>query len=221
MPITDFQELVKAHVPADKQAALLQEVEQTFDKAGAAAKIQEANADLVRKRDELEKDAKRVKELEGTLTAAKTEKEQLEARLKSAQEGKVDLAEVNALREELKTVKDSIAKSETEKLQALKEKAESDLRNAVLGAAVKAKNPGQVFTLMKAEGRVGFKEDGKTPFFVKLNAEGQPVALKVEDAVEAFLAENEHLRAASGTKGSGTKPNQTPSGAAFNARDHL
>lgn len=217
MPIADFQELVKAHVPADKQAGLLEEVGQVFDKAGAAIKIQEANTQLVEDRKTLETTVKTLTAERATLD---TDKKTLEGRLKSALEGKVDLAEVNAIREELKTVKEGIAKSDAEKQAALKSQAETELMNTVLGAATTAKNPDQVFILMKAKGLVGFKEDGK-PFFVKFNAEGQPVALKPVEAVEAFLAENEHLRAASGTKGSGTKPNQTQSGAAFNARDHL
>lgn len=218
MPVTDFQELVKAHIPAEKQGELLKEVEQVFDKASAAEKIQTANKDLTTQREALEKEVQAAKATQATF---ETTKKDLETRLEAAMKGKIDLAEVNAIKEELKSVKTEWEKAKADTAQAVKDKAETDLKNAVLGAAATAKNPGQVFTLMKAEGRVGFKEDGKTPIFLKFNDKGEPIALKAEDAVEAFLVENEHLRAASGTRGSGHQQKQTPAGEAFNARDFL
>lgn len=202
MPLKDFQELAK-----DKPE-LLKEVEQVFEKAEAAAKIQTANQDISRERDDLK----------AKLATAGTEKAALEGTKKDletklvealkATPGKPDEAVVNGLKEQLKTLADKVESSEKAAAKAVKDKQAMDLKNSILAASGEALNANQVFTLMTAEGLAGIKEDG-TAFYHKLNAEGQPVALKPEEAVAAYLSSNLHLKKSSGNGGSGGNPNPT------------
>lgn len=201
MPLADIQALIKAHA-ADKPD-LLKEVEQAFDQAGALEKVKQANADLSRQREDLEK---QVREAKATGTSLEAAKKDLEAKLAAAQNGiKPDEAVINGFKEEITKLTQRLNDADAEKATALQKQQGTELQNAVLTAAGKAINPKQVFALMQTEGLVGIK-DG-SPFFHKLNEQGAPVALKPEEAVESFLKANPHLEKSSGTAGSGGNPN--------------
>jgi predicted RNase H-like nuclease (RuvC/YqgF family) len=201
MPLADIQALIRTHAP-DKPD-LLKEVEQVFDQAGALQKVKDANADLTRQREDLEK---QVREAKAALPALETQKKDLEARLAEVQKGiKPDEAVVNGFKEEISKLTKRLNDADAEKATALQKQQSTELQNSVISAAGKAINPKQVFALMQTEGLVGIK-DGSA-FFHKLNEQGQPVALKPEEAVESFLKQNPHLEKASGTAGSGGNPN--------------
>lgn len=194
MPIQDIRELVK-----DKPE-LLKELDQVIDLAGASQKLKDANADLVKQRETFEKNERELK------ASFENTKKDLETKLADALKGgKTDDAVVNGLKEQLKQLAEKVETSEKLAAKAAKDKQAMELKSSIISAAGDAISAEKVFTLMTSEGLVGVKEDG-TPFYHKLNAEGQPVALKPEEAVSAYLAANEFLKKPSGTLGTGGNP---------------
>lgn len=199
MPLKDFQELLK------EKPELLKEVEQVFEKAEAVAKVQTANQEISRERDDLRTKLASA----GTEKAAiESAKKDLETKLAEAQKGTPDQAVLNGLNEKIAALTKVVEDEKAEKAKAVQEKRESDLQGSLISAAGKAINPKQVVALMKAEGLAGLSEKGE-PFFIKRNAEGQPVALKAEEAVDSFLTSNAHLMKSSGNGGSGGNANPT------------
>lgn len=204
MPIADFQTLVKAHIPAEQQAALLKEVEQVFDTAGATEKVKQANADLTKQREEWEKREKDLKAKEATYTALETEKKALEAKVAELQKAGPDQAVLNGLNEKIADLTKRLNDKDEEAKKSAQERLAADLKSAVVSAAGDANDPAKVFILMQAEGLAGIKDD--KPFFYKLNEKKEPVALEPQEAVKAYLDGNPYLKKSSGTGGSGTQP---------------
>jgi len=197
MPIKDFQELLK------EKPELLKEVEQVFEKAEAAAKIQTANQDLSRERDEL----KAKLGAAGTEKAAlESVKKDLETKLAEAQKGTPDQAVLNGLNDKIAALTKVVEDEKADKQKVIQEKRAADLKSAVVSAAGKAINPNQVVTLMQAEGLVGINEKGEH-FYHKRNDKGEPIAQTPEEAVEAYLSSNAHLVKSSGNGGSGGNVN--------------
>lgn len=198
MPLQDFRELVK-----DKPE-LLKEVEQVFGKAEAAEKIQSANTDISRERDDL-------KAKVGTLTTEKASlegvKKDLELKLAEAGKGaKPDEAVLNGLKEQIANLQKTQTEAAEREAKAIQDKRAMELKSSIISAAGKAVNPNQVFALMQAEGLVGITDKGES-FFHKRNEKGEPIALKAEEAVEAYLSSNAHLVKSSGNGGSGGNTN--------------
>lgn len=197
MPLKDFQELVK-----DKPE-LLKEVEQVFDKAEAAAKIQQANQDISRERDDLKGKLATLTTEKSTLEGAKKD---LETKLAEAQKGTPDQAVLNGLKDQIATLQKAVDDEKADKAKAVQEQRATALKSAIVSAATNAINPNQVFALMQAEGLVGINDKGEA-FYHKRNDKGEPIALKPEEAVSAFLTSNKHLEKSSGNGGSGGNPN--------------
>jgi DNA repair exonuclease SbcCD ATPase subunit len=198
MSLKEIQELVK-----DKPE-LLKELEQVFERAEASTKIQDANKDLVREREELK--AKLVKAADEK-TGLETAKKDLEGKLSEAGKGaKPDEAVINGLNDKiakLEKAQQDLVDRETKAIQA---KRETELKNAVLSAAGNAVDPNKVFVLMQAEKLIGIDDKGEA-FFHKRGDKGEPIAQKPEEAVAAYLTANKFLEKSSGNGGSGGRPN--------------
>lgn len=206
MPIADFLALLTAHAP-DK-ADLKTEIEQVFEKAGALETVKANNLDLTKQREtwEAEKKANKI-----AFDKLADEKKSVESKLVEAQKGTPDQAVLNGLKEQITNLTTQMEEQKAAAAKAQADKAASELKSAVLGAAQKAIDPNQLFILMQAQKLVGLKDDG-TPFFIKFNAEKQPVALEPSEAVETFLKANPHLEKSSGKGGTGNGNENRPSG---------
>lgn len=92
---------------------------------------------------------------------------------------------IAALETESKTSKETTAKAEADR-------RESDLKSSILSAAAenKLRKPEDQYLLLKAKGLIGHKEDG-TPFFNKLNANGEKVAVTNARELAKWIAETD------------------------------
>jgi len=201
MLLKDLQELLK------EKPELLKEVEQVFEKADNAAKIQTANQDLSRERDDLKAKLGTAGTEKATLESAKKD---LETKLAEAQKGagQMDPAVVRAYDEKIAGLTKRLDESEAAKAKEESNRKATELKSSIIAASGKAVNPNQVFALMQAEGLVGINEKGES-FFYKRNEKGENVALPPDGAVEAYLSSNAHLAKSSGNGGSGGNPNPT------------
>jgi len=201
MPIKDFQELAK-----DKPE-LLKEIEQVFEKADNAAKIQTANQDISRERDELKT---RLNGLTTEKTTLETVKKDLETKLADAQKSgaQVDPAIVRAYDEKIAGLTKRLDETEAAKAKEVSERRATELKSSILSVAGNAIDADQLFTLMQAKQLVGINEKGES-FYYKRNEKGENVALQPKEAVDAYLNSNLHLKKSSGNGGSGGNPNPT------------
>lgn len=169
-----------------------------FELADAAEKIKLANADLTKQR------------------------EAWEAEKKAKPSASGNLADINALAEQLRTIQTELEKEKSEKAKALNESRQKDLKSSIIALASqgKAKKPDQIVKLLLADGLVGHKEDG-TPYFHKLNEKGEPVSAKPEEVVNWYLGQNLHLVDGSGTQGSGSNTRGSGVGDSWKPEDNL
>ena len=194
MALADVELLVKDN------PALLKEVQETYGLAEATGKIKKANEDLTKDRDTLTTSEKTLK----------SEKTDLEKQLKAAKEasGKDSAPEIRALEEKITTLTKEIADEKKGRTDAETSRRATELKNSIITAAtsgdLQAVNADDLYTLMTTKGLVGSK-DGKD-FHYKLNEKNEQVAVTPAEAVQAFLTSNPTYAKASGTQGTGAKP---------------
>lgn len=189
MALEEVLELVK-----DNQA-LVDEIKQVYDKAGALDKVKTANADLTRQREELEA---RVKAAEG-------ERDGLKGQIDQLKSGKSP--ELLALEEKVEKITGDLEAERKARAEAESARIAESLKSSIISLANDSVNPNQVFSLMVSEGLVGHAE-GK-PFYHRLNEKGEKVAADPKGAYEAYTKANPHLLKASGVSGAGSAPSNS------------
>ena len=173
----------------DKPSELL-EVTEAFDKAGAAAKIQAANADLTSQREAWQK-------TEGSL------KSQI-AELSKGDGKTANQAELTALKDKLAEVEGKVSASEAKAAAAEAARLASDVKSSIIGTATEASDPETVYILLQAKGLAGVDKEGK-PFYHRLNDKQEHAACTAAEAVKDFLDKNVYLKKATGSQGSGMR----------------
>lgn len=177
-------------------------IKSKFELADAAEKIKNSNLDLTRQREEWEKkeaDYKKAKPSTGGSSA-----------------------DLNAALERIATIESELQKEKTEKVKAVTESRNKDLRSTVISKAgeLRAKKSDQVFHLMQAEGLIGFKEDGSS-FYHRKNDKGEPVAVDANESINWYLNQNPHLVDSSGNQGPGNTSRTSPGGDQWDPTQNL
>jgi chromosome segregation ATPase len=218
------------HVISGKDTAVIEAVESWHDKMEAAEKIQASNADLTKKRDDLEKEITSLKdkvktgeaELERYRKDALTDadRKKFDEWKKKGMTTEVE-GELNTLREKLdkaeqkyidieKKMNDSAAATE----KAQRDKATSDLRSDLTTSLAKfkiTKNATLALNTIFGEGLASLNDKGERVFQVK--RDGKPYSLSTADELaEEFAKQNEVLVDASGKAGPGGGGTPTKAG---------